>query len=98
MKRVRVLDDVLDRYDTDERWIHLDPFERMSAKAFLAQIAGNTYWVFKSWMYMGTIMYGLLVLPPITVPDRFGVTSTQNTCQICVDYCEIVESGCMEAS
>lgn len=98
MKRVIVHTDVLERYVDDERWKSLDQLERMSAQSFLSQLAGNEYYVFKSWMYMGTIMYGLFINPPITVTDRFGIRSVQNTCQICADYCTIVDSGFMEAS
>lgn len=97
-KRVRVVPDALERYANDERWRCQVGLERASAEAFLGQIQGNEYYVYKTINSNGLIWYFLLINPEVLAPDHTGLVAKRGVFQLTADYCEVVDSGYMEAS
>lgn len=96
-KRVRVHDDVIDRYAEDDRWRGTDQLKRMSTVDILRQVAGQECDVIMAWRVRGLTMYGLQLDRQIFAIDTTGTKAWMDRCQVAADYTQVLDSGFMEA-
>jgi hypothetical protein len=97
LKRVRARTDIVERYADDPRWMHQNPFQRMSCLSILNKIAGMECHVIMAWKTEKAIMYGVLLGERVNAPGEDGTMMVHDKCQFPADYFEVIDSGFMEA-